>query len=151
MPMRAPAAPRLENKARVRRILKTHLAMAAGVAAYLLLVRACPVQWLFGVPCPGCGMTRAHLALLRLDFADALYYHPLVFVTLPALLYLAHQDAWKLPGGRRARRILLAALCAAFLGVYLVRLFLLPDSPLQIDWENAALHRLFETVAGWFG
>lgn len=32
MPMRASAAPRLENKARVRRILKTHLAMAAGVA-----------------------------------------------------------------------------------------------------------------------
>lgn len=149
--MRSPAAlSPADRRGRVFQILRTHLAMAAGVLAYLLLVRVCPVQWLFGVPCPGCGMTRAHLALLRLDFAQAWYYHPLVFVTLPAVLYLAHQDAWNLPGGRRARRILLAALCAAFLGVYLVRLFLLPDSPLEIDWENAALHRLLEAVAGWF-
>lgn len=43
----------------------------------------CPIKFITGVSCPGCGMTRAYLSLLRLDFKSAYYYHPL-FV-LPAL------------------------------------------------------------------
>ena len=35
------------------------------------------------IPCPGCGMTRAHLAALRLDFPSAFFYHPLWFLPIP--------------------------------------------------------------------
>lgn len=37
----------------------------------------CPFYFLFDIPCPGCGMTRAYLALLKLDFYEALHYHGL--------------------------------------------------------------------------
>ena len=42
--------------------------------------------WLatFGVPCPGCGMTRATLAALRLDFQEAFRMHPM-FWAMPLL------------------------------------------------------------------
>ncbi|WP_277219137.1 DUF2752 domain-containing protein [Peptoniphilus vaginalis] len=43
----------------------------------------CPIKFMTGISCPSCGMTRAYLSLLRLDFKSAYYYHPL-FV-LPAL------------------------------------------------------------------
>ena len=43
----------------------------------------CPMAGVLGIPCPGCGLTRATLALLRGDFRSALSLHPLVFVLAP--------------------------------------------------------------------
>jgi hypothetical protein len=43
----------------------------------------CPTALLFGVPCPGCGLTRATLALLHGDVAGALRLHPLAPVLAP--------------------------------------------------------------------
>ncbi len=36
------------------------------------------------VPCPGCGMTRAMLSLLKLNIADAFHYH-FMFWSMPVL------------------------------------------------------------------
>lgn len=47
----------------------------------------CPTALFLGVPCPGCGLTRATLALLSGDFAAALHFHPLVFVLAPLFIY----------------------------------------------------------------
>jgi hypothetical protein len=43
----------------------------------------CPMAGTFGVPCPGCGLTRATLALLQGDVRAALYFHPLVGLMAP--------------------------------------------------------------------
>ncbi len=48
----------------------------------------CPAAALFGLPCPGCGLTRASLAVLHGDFLAALHFHPLVFVLAPVYLLL---------------------------------------------------------------
>ena len=48
----------------------------------------CMYKTIFGIPCPGCGMSHAILAALRLDFAEAFRLHamfwsvPLVFVLI---------------------------------------------------------------------
>ncbi len=44
----------------------------------------CPTRLLFGVPCPGCGMTRAFACLWRGDLAAAVRLHPFA----PALFAL---------------------------------------------------------------
>jgi len=31
----------------------------------------CPFKMIFGIPCPGCGLTTGFLAILRLDFLEA--------------------------------------------------------------------------------
>ncbi len=36
----------------------------------------CVFKSIFGIACPTCGMTRAHISLLRLDIGSAFYYHP---------------------------------------------------------------------------
>lgn len=40
-------------------------------------ISLCPINNIFGVSCFGCGMTRAFMAILRLDFTKALAYNVL--------------------------------------------------------------------------
>lgn len=40
----------------------------------------CPIKFITGISCAGCGMTRAWIALLHLDIKGAFYYHPLFFL-----------------------------------------------------------------------
>ena len=54
----------------------------------------CPLHGLVGLPCPGCGMTRAFCSLAHMNLADALRFNPLVFLfaillTAGALVALA--------------------------------------------------------------
>lgn len=52
----------------------------------MLDVRACPSWFAVGVPCPGCGLVRATIALATGQFAEAWRLHPLVFVVVPVAL-----------------------------------------------------------------
>ena len=78
----------------------------------------CPIHFVTGVSCPGCGMTRAAFALLRLHFADAWHYHPLIY-TLPfaLLLYLFRK---RIP--KRIYQICVFTFIALFVSIYLVRI-----------------------------
>lgn len=62
------------------------------VFAYFVLLRklfitTCPVVLVTGLPCPGCGMTRACLCLLHLDFAGAWQMHPFIYVLFVFVVY----------------------------------------------------------------
>ncbi|MEN6420524.1 MAG: DUF2752 domain-containing protein, partial [Smithella sp.] len=37
----------------------------------------CPIKFVTGIPCAGCGMSRALYCALKLDFHKAFHYHPL--------------------------------------------------------------------------
>ena len=79
-----------------KRLLKTALAF---VAAFLLMTAflvigsifpsfaVCPVRRFLHFSCPGCGMTSAVLALLKLDFRSA-FENNMIFV--PILAYICY-------------------------------------------------------------
>ena len=102
---------------------RVHLPLAAVLLLYAagmyFFKISCPIKWLTGISCPGCGMTRAAVALLRLDFAAAFYFHPLVFFLPPLAiaLFILHEK-----GKKRAYAVLLYLLIAAFFAVYLWRM-----------------------------
>jgi hypothetical protein len=48
----------------------------------------CVSRLLFDVECYACGLTRAVMHALHLDFSEAFYYNPLVVVVLPLLILL---------------------------------------------------------------
>jgi len=47
----------------------------------------CLIRNVFGVPCPGCGMTRAISCVVHGNFKKALQYNKLVVVVFPLLCY----------------------------------------------------------------
>lgn len=57
----------------------------------------CPFRRLTGLPCPGCGMTRAAGHLLRGEFREALRDHPLV----PLIMAIAIGGVLKHTAARR--------------------------------------------------
>lgn len=48
----------------------------------------CMFNQITGLKCPGCGVSRMCLAILRLDFSSAFFWNPAVFICLPFLAYL---------------------------------------------------------------
>lgn len=83
----------------------------------------CPVYRLLGIRCLGCGMTRAFLAILRLDFRSAFRYHVLsipLFAGIVAyvvllLMDLAFDSRWIEAAERVLASKLMQGLCVAAL------------------------------------
>ena len=99
--------------------------LSAVIISYYLLTwfTGCPFRFFFGISCPGCGMTRALLAALHLDFAAAFSYHPLFFL-LPFFLLSYYLE----PHINRSRHyILLSSVAALFVLTWLVRLLFFHD------------------------
>ena len=46
----------------------------------------CPTALILRVPCPGCGMTRATMALLHGNLHESFRFHPLGLLILPVLV-----------------------------------------------------------------
>jgi hypothetical protein len=106
----------------------------------------CFFKLVYGVPCPGCGMTRALSALLGGDFAAALAFHPLVpIVPLLALVVVFRK---RRPFRMLYRSDVFWAGCAAcFMLVWAVRMLVFfPDTP-PMDYSRSSLAwRAFELL-----
>jgi hypothetical protein len=92
---------RKEETMRLRSvIIKTGVVLCAGVA-YALLVGMigrgipCVFRLVTGLQCPGCGITRMFLSLLKLDFAAAARYNLLVLCLLPLGVGLYFYKTWQ--------------------------------------------------------
>ena len=77
-----------------------YLLLVVTVLTVVLGVYQCPIYAIFHINCPGCGMTRAYKALLRLDLPAAFAFHPLF--PIPAIWLLYHifrkRIGWKEKG-----------------------------------------------------
>ncbi|MDR3094597.1 MAG: DUF2752 domain-containing protein [Bacteroidales bacterium] len=61
----------------------------------------CLTKSIFHIECPGCGMQRALIALLRGDLAESLRLHPGAIPTLAMLMFLTVHLVFKLKNGSR--------------------------------------------------
>lgn len=80
-------------KERAMRCLKTAgVLVTAGLAYGLFVMKTgwavpCAFRKITGLLCPGCGISRMCIALMRLDLRAAFHYHPLVMLLSPFWLY----------------------------------------------------------------
>ncbi len=86
----------------------------------------CLAHRVTGIPCPGCGMTRACLNLAKGNWATAWHYHPLSFALVGLSIAMAFfpiqlRAAWR-STSVSARRAILALTLLVILGLWVVRL-----------------------------
>lgn len=120
------------------------------VVGYFIVMKAmsmntvCVFKNLTGIPCPGCGMTRAFLELCRGNFMDSLIFHPLLLLVL-ILGLLSFISIWSmaLRNFLRNNRFW-TVIIVVFVLTYLVRMFLFfPDIP-PMDFEKKSLYILLK-------
>lgn len=91
----------MTSKARALRALRWGALLLLAGALYVGLVRftgrglGCPIYAATGLYCPGCGVSRLFLSLLRLDFSRAFRANRLLFVTLPLMGALLGARVWR--------------------------------------------------------
>lgn len=116
--------------------------IAAVTTVYIFT--GCPIRFLTGFCCPGCGMTRAALSLAKFDFSGALYYHPMVY-SLPVILLLIIGSK----AGLISKRVLNAALIVwgiAMTAVYAIRLFS-GSEVVFADYTRGIIFRMYERIS----
>lgn len=82
------------QKSRRNAIIKRDAILVGIGILYYIFIRVtglaipCIFRKITGFLCPGCGITRAILAAVRLDLAKAFAYNQFMFIALPALAYI---------------------------------------------------------------
>lgn len=112
----------LLNKNRLIKFIIYHIT-ALIVLLFFAFVYRCPFLLFLKFPCPGCGITRAYLAALRLDFKSAFNYHPLFFTVLPVLLYIPHKKLFKIKISIIFEIIILCLLYLLFIIIFFARIY----------------------------
>ena len=121
----------------------------AAILAVLLLYTVfyfvgigCPIKYVTGISCGGCGMTRAYLSLLHLDFAGAFHYHPLFFLP-PVFLLLV---VLKSRISSSLYKVLMFTIIGAFLIIYLLRLFDPTDTVVVFSPGKGLIYRISDNI-----
>lgn len=121
----------LINKYMNKKAKKSLIVCGTGciILLFFLFVYNCPLNYFFKIPCLGCGMTRASMAILRLDVRTAFQYHPLVFLVIPIILYILNRSILKkrFNNNNKIEAIIFLNIIILFVIVYIVRL-------LSNDW-----------------
>ncbi len=108
-----------------------------------LLEITCPIKYVTGISCAGCGMSRAVLSLLRGDLRSAFYYHPLFWILpLVGVLLLFSR---KIP--KTIMRVILTGVGALFLLVYAGRMMTPADEIVVFRPKEGLLYQIAAGIA----
>lgn len=84
------------QKSEWRQVILLHLALLMGAALWVAVALGfhiyCPIRHVTGIPCPGCGMSRALVSLLRLNWQGYWHNNPAALPCLAAVFVLVNRE-----------------------------------------------------------
>lgn len=110
-------------------------------------IQLCVLRLFTGIPCPGCGLTRAAVAMMQGEVTESLKMHPLLLPILLILLLAVIDKIFK-------KRILshckwlYISVFVVLLALYAVRMFLyFPGGPAPMEYDRASLAgKIYEII-----
>ena len=107
----------------------------------------CPIKFVTGISCPGCGMSRAYLSVLTFDFKAAFYYHPLWIAVIPAAALMAYFGANE---KELQLHVTLAVVLTLLFVTWLFRLLSRSNNVVVFDPENGLIFKVLESIKNIF-
>lgn len=129
------------NVRALRELAKAGLIFVSLAALLALPSIGCPIKFLTGLSCPGCGLTRAWLEALSLHPLQALSYHPLFWLVPLAFIALA---LLRKPSLSLFCNGFLAFCGLAFISLWLLRLA--TDGDASMPWATNGSFAMLDIV-----
>ena len=103
----------------------------------------CLIKRTIGIPCMGCGMSRAFAYLLQFNFTEAFHFHPLVFLVPFIVLVFLLQET-KFFGMFYQSKTFWGFILSLFVVVYIIRMILyFPHTEPMEYYSNPLIFRIF--------
>lgn len=121
---------------------KEYINVIVPVALFYLILHfsgiGCPVRYITGIPCAGCGMTRAWISLIHLDIGRAFYFHPLFLLPVVFCVIWLFKD--RIP--HKIYIGFLTVIVMLFMAVYFARLLNPENTVFEINVNEGLIGRL---------
>ncbi|MBL4932806.1 DUF2752 domain-containing protein [Clostridium paridis] len=127
---------------KINELIKIGLPVTLLYAILRVVGIGCPIKFLTGISCAGCGMTRAWIRVIHLDFKGAFYYHPLFFLPPIYLLLFLFRDKIS----KKIFVILIAIGVALFITVYVFRLVNPDGIVIDINIKNGFIYKFIKII-----
>lgn len=101
----------------------------------------CPIKAVTGISCPGCGMTRAWISLIKPNPRMAFYYHPLF--PIPAIVFLGYIFRKKLP--HKLKKIGIIIIICLFFAVYIWRMINPNDTIVVFKPTESIVYKAYQS------
>lgn len=117
----------------------------AVVVLYVILESfgvTCPIKYITGISCAGCGMSRAWIALLHFNIHEAFMYHPLFFLPPVVVIVMLLKSKINI----KFYKIFMFTMAGAFVIVYLYRMFIGTGDIVVFEPQNNILFRIIRKL-----
>lgn len=132
------------DKRRLNRI-EVITSVTAVVVLYVILESfgvTCPIKYITGISCAGCGMSRAWIALLHFNIHEAFMYHPLFFLPPVVVIVMLLKSKINI----KLYKIFMFTMAGAFVIVYLYRMFIGTGDIVVFEPQNNILFRIIRKL-----
>ena len=132
------------DKRRLNRI-EVITSVTAVVVLYVILESfgvTCPIKYITGISCAGCGMSRAWIALLHFNIHEAFMYHPLFFLPPVVVIVMLLKSKINI----KFCKIFMFTMAGAFVIVYLYRMFIGTGDIVVFEPQNNILFRIIRKL-----
>ena len=129
-------------------LLKKYLIPTAFAAVFYIFTfllgnrTLCVFKTTYGIPCPGCGMTRAFIYFFRGNISKAFYYHPLFFLLIITLLIVIFRNKDYVSKIYNSK-IFWIVILVVFIIVWAVRMVIMFPNLEPLDFNHHSLLSVF--------
>ncbi len=102
----------------------------------------CPIRYVTGISCAGCGMTRAWVCVFHGQFQQAFCYHPVFWGVPIVCVVILFRD--KMP--KRCYQSLLVCFTVIFMAVYIIRMLNPEDTVVNIHIQQGLIWRVLQLI-----
>lgn len=100
----------------------------------------CPFEYILGIPCPTCGISRAIISLFHLEIAKSFYYYALWPLVLLFLIFIFLIWIGKIKVSKKTFNIICIVLGLIIIIYYIYR-HIIGSNLVEIDFKNSLIYK----------